>query len=307
MSDAEKFIEGTAESFERMMIPRVEITGVESETDVNKIDGLVFELYKEALSVLNLAAHLLDETANAKGGWPRNQAICAGLIVRIAKFMLVVTQLSAKGDRADVVFALNRSILETTVNLEFLLNKNEVGVFDQFVKFSLGPERELYDIIQSNIVKRGGEVLPIEKSMLASIDRVCKASDVKIEEAKQKYGDWGGGVKERLKYLGIEEQYIAVQRLPSHAVHGSWVDLCMRHLTYNSTNNVFGPDNSFANVDARLLGPIAIFVLQPTKIYLERYFSGVPDVKLVLDRIGDLRARIGQADSVHEKLFASQR
>jgi len=259
------------------------------------------------LSVLNLAAHLLDETANAKGGWPRNQAICAGLIVRIAKFMLVVTQLSAKGDRADVVFALNRSILQTTVNLAFLLTKNEDGASYQSVKISLGPEKELYDIIQSNIAKRGGEVLPIEKSMLASIDRVCKASDVKIEEAKQKYGDWGGGVKERLKYLGIEEQYIAVQRLPSHAVHGSWVDLCMQHLTYNSTNNVFGPDNSFANVDARLLGPIAIFVLQPTKIYLERYFSGIPDVKLVLDRIGDLRARIGLADSVHEKLLASER
>lgn len=212
MSDKKQMTEGTAEELKKSLMPRVEVVKIEDATDVEKVNDLVFELYKEALSVVNLAAHLLDDAANVKGGWPRNQAICGGLMIRIAKFMLVVTQLSAKRDRADVVCALNRSILESGVNLEFLLNKNEDAVFDQFVKFSLGPERELYDIVQANIAKRGGEVLPIEKRMLESINRVCEASSVKIEEVKQKYGDWGGGLRERLNNLGKEEQYISVQR-----------------------------------------------------------------------------------------------
>ena len=84
----------------------------------------MFELYKEAWSVVNLAAHLQDEAASAKGGWPRNQAICAGLMIRICKFMRVVTQLSAKGDRGEVVSALNRSIMESAINLEFLVWRN---------------------------------------------------------------------------------------------------------------------------------------------------------------------------------------
>jgi hypothetical protein len=109
----------------------------------------VFELYKEAVSVVNLAAHLPDEAAVVKGGWPRNRAICAGLMIRIAKFMLVVTQLSAKRDRGEVVHALNRSIMESAINLEFLVNANDDGYFDQFVKLSLGAERELYDAIHA--------------------------------------------------------------------------------------------------------------------------------------------------------------
>lgn len=304
MATKKQMTEGTAEELEKNLMPRVEIVGIGNEKSIDKINGLVFELYKEAVTVLNLAAHLLDDAANVKGGWPRNQAICAGLIVRISKFMLVVTQLSAKRDRADVVFALNRSILESAVNLEFLLTKNADAVFDQFVKFSLGPERELYDMIQAKIGERGGEVLPIEKRMLDSINGVCKRSGVKIEEVKQKYGDWGGGVKERLKALKKEEEYVAVQRLPSHAVHGTWVDLCMRHLEYDAKADVFLPDNSFTNVDARLLGPIATFVLQPTKLYLERFFSQVPDIAKLLERIKDLENRILEADAAHEKLMA---
>ncbi|MGC2528626.1 MAG: DUF5677 domain-containing protein [Candidatus Acidiferrum sp.] len=306
MNDKKRMTEGTPEELENNLMPRVETAGIVDETNIEKVNEVVFELYKEALSVVNLAAHLLDDAANAKGGFPRNQAICAGLMVRICKFMLVVTQLSAKRDRADVVFALNRSILESAVNSEFLLTKNDDAVFEQFVKFSLGPERELYDIIQTNITGRGGEVLPIEKRMLGSINRVCQVSGAKIEEVNHKYGDWGGGVRERLKALKKEEQYVAVQRLPSHAVHGTWVDLCMRHLEYDAEASVFRPDNSFAHVDARLLGPIATFVLQPTKLYLERFFSHVPATAMLLERIADLQNRIIEADAIHDKLMAQE-
>ncbi len=43
-------------------------------------------------------------------------------------------------DRADVVFALNRSITESATNLRYLLAKNEEQVFDQFVKAGLASE-----------------------------------------------------------------------------------------------------------------------------------------------------------------------
>src|ERR1700726_4728960 len=225
MNVPRQMTEGTTEALEEMLSPRVEIAGIASETETEKINAVAFELYKEAWSVVNLAAHLLDETASAKGGWPKNQAICAGLMIRICKFMLVVTQLSAKGDRAEVVSALNRSINESAINLEFLVKTNDDKYFNQFVKFSLGRERELYDIIQTNVAARGGEARPIEHRMLKSINDVCQASGVKIDEVNRKYGDWGGGIRERLRALNKEERYVGMQRLPSHAVHGTWVDL----------------------------------------------------------------------------------
>ena len=124
--------EGTAKKLARMLGPRVDTRGIGSEKDPEKINAIAFELYKESLSVVDLVAHLLDETASVKGGWPRNQAICAGLMVRISKFMLVVTQLSATGDRAEVINVLNRSILESAINMEFLVRTKDEKFFDQF-------------------------------------------------------------------------------------------------------------------------------------------------------------------------------
>ncbi len=306
MTDPKQIIEGTAEALEGMLCPRAEIPGIAGETDPEKINAVAFELYKEALSVVNLAAHLLDDAASVKGGWPRNQAICAGLMIRIAKFMLVVTQLSAKGDRADVVIALNRSIMESAINLEFLVGTSDDKYFDQFVKFSLGPERELYDIIQANVAAREGEVWPIEQRMLDSINDVCQASGVKIEEVNRKYGDWGGGLRERLKALNKEEQYVGKQRLPSHAVHGTWIDLYKNHLKHDSKTDVFTPNPEFSWVDERALGPIAIFVLEATKPYLVRFFSGIPESRLLSERIDDLRNRLLEAGAVHEKLMTKE-
>lgn len=304
MNDPEKMTEGSAEALEEMLSPRVDITRIERETDDEKLNILVFELYKEALSVVNLAAHILDEAAAAKGGWPRNQAICAGLMIRIAKFMLVVVQLSAKGNRCEVVAALNRSIMESAINLEFLIRANDDRYFDQFVKFSLGPERELYDVIQANVAGRKGEVWPIEQRMLDSINDVCSISGVKIEDVARKYGDWGGGLRERLKAINKEEKYLGMQRMPSHAVHGTWVDLCKNHLEYDAKADVFSPDPRFSQVDARLLGPLAWLVLDAVKPYVGRFFSGIPESKMLLERIDDLRNRIREADAAHERLIA---
>lgn len=301
--DLRKITEATTEALEEKLIARVEVEGIANETNPEKINEVAFELYKESLSVVNLAAHLLDEAASAKGGWPRNQAICAGLMVRISKFMVVVVQLSAKGNRAEVVSALNRSIMESAVNLEFLVGTDNEKYFDQFVEFSLGPERELYDIINANVQARLGQRWPIEQRMLESISDLCRASGMKIEDVNRRHRDWGGGLRERLKALKKEERYVGVQRIPSHAVHGTWVDLYKNHLEHLE-NGVFGPDNTFSLVDERSLGPIAIFVLEATKPYLERFFAENPETRLLLDRIDDLRNRLCETGAAHERLMA---
>jgi hypothetical protein len=287
-----------------MLGPRVEIAEIGKETDRRKIDGIVFELYKEALAIVNVTAHLLSETDAAKGGWPRNQAICGGLLIRISKFMLVVVELAADGNRADVVHALNRSILESAVNLEFLVRTKNDRFYEQFVTFSLGPERDLYDLIQQNIAARDGTILPIEERMMESINDVCKASGLKIEDVDRKVGDWGGGVRERLKAIKKERIYAVVQRIPSHAVHGTWVDLYKNHLEYMEKNQVYAPQPLQGWVDARLLGPTAIFVLDSVQAYIEKYFAHMQNFRIVQERVKDLQQRLFRAEEKHERLFA---
>jgi len=289
-----------------MLMPRVDISDLERETDHTRVDGVAFELYKETLSIVNLAAHLLSEEDANKGGWPRNQAICAGLLIRISKFMLVVVELAADGNRAEVVHAINRSILESAVNLEFLVCTRDQKFFEQFVKFSLAPERELYDLIQENIAARHGQVLPIERRMIDSINDVCKISGVRIEDVDRKTGDWGGGMRERLKAIKKEKIYAVVQRIPSHAVHGTWVDLYKNHLEYIDGSDVYAPQPNFAMVDARLLGPAALFVLSALRPYLERFFAQMENFVAIKQRFDDLEERIVRAEQTHERLFAGK-
>jgi hypothetical protein len=131
----------------------------------------------------------------------RDQGICAGLLVRITKFMLAIVQLvaTARAKRREVVLALSRCVMESAVNCGFLATSSDPTIFQRFVTTGLGPERELYDEIRANIQKRGGKVLPIETRMLEAIDGLSRASGVRIEDVSSKHQEWGGSFRDKLK------------------------------------------------------------------------------------------------------------
>jgi len=79
---------------------------------------IAFELYKETGVVLAVCSHSYMGEEPGKCALNRNQAICAGLLVRIAKFMTAVLQLVSTADQGEVVLALDRSILASTTNLD---------------------------------------------------------------------------------------------------------------------------------------------------------------------------------------------
>jgi hypothetical protein len=193
--------------------------------------------------------------------------------------------------------------MESAINLEFLARTTENKYFDQFVEYSLGPERELYDMIQSNIEARKAKVWPIEKRMLDSISNVCNASGLKIVEVERKHREWAENLRQRLKTLGKENQYVAMQRIPSHAIHGTSTDLVLHHLEYDDKASVFRPNVHWSSVDARLLGPTAVLVLEALEPYIERFLTAISESKLLSDRLHDLRDRILKADAAHEKLM----
>ena len=67
--------------------------------------------------------------------------------------------------------------------------------------------------------------------MLKSILDKCESSGVTIEDINLRAGSWGGSLKSRLSVLGFDEDaYTVLQRIPSHAIHGTWIDLLSNHL-----------------------------------------------------------------------------
>jgi len=210
----------------------------------------------------------------------------------------VVALLSGDPDREEVVLAFNRCISESAVNARFLADKDEDGFFDRFVEFSLGPERELYDLIISNVATKEDQILLIESRTLEFIDRVCNLSGSKIENVRPKYSDWAGGLRNRLEALGQAEKFVALGRVLSHAVHGTWVDLILNHL--REKDGGFAPEPSWSRVDSRLMLPVCAVVLESAYSYVRRFLGEHPELNSLYERVADLQARIGKVDQAHE-------
>ena len=141
--------------------------------------------------------------------------------------------------------------------------------------------------------------------MLKSIGRVCRASGIAITEVEPKMRDWGGGVRTRLIALGEGETYVAQQRGPSHAVHGTWVDLVQHHLTV--VEGGFQPDPTWSRVDSRLMLPVCVLVLAAAHAYIDAFFPPLPELEPLFERMNDLEARIRGVDKAHEAWFGSKR
>ena len=279
------------DDIEWLIGPPVEVTEevLEACKANEQFGALVYELYKETAGLVSASSGTYLGIDGVEIKLDRNQAICAGLLVRISKYMSSVVKLSANMEHGEAVQALNRCIIESAVNLRFLLFVDDDAVYDRFVRTSLCAERRLYDTIVSNIENRGGERFVIEDIMLQSIAEVCKQSGIGIEEVDPQNRSWGSNFYEKLKDLGIEDGYVGMYMIPSHAVHGTWVDLILNHL--NSKEEGFEPNWGHLQTDGELLGPLAIFVIEAVRQYLRTFFD--------LSEANPLHERL---DSVEERL-----
>ena len=282
---------------ESLLGPRVEVTDdvLEACQANDQFGALVYELYKETVRLVCASSGAYFGNGDDTIKLDRNQAICAGLMVRIFKYMLSVVKLCSDVEHGESVQALNRCIIESAVNLRYLLHKDDAAVYDRFVKSSLAAERELYDFIQENIKARGGEEFLVEQSMLRSIMEVCKQSGVKPEEVDMKAGSWGGSFKDRLIALGYDwPAYTALERIPSHAIHGDWVDLFKNHLLYSSYG--YEPNYDHLTTDGELLSPVSIFVVDAALEYLDKYFEG-DAIAPLFQRLSSVRERLRMVES----------
>ena len=234
--------------------------------------SLVFELYKEADGLISAIGASYPGNASHSVKFDRNQAICVGLLVRISKLMLSVIKLSSDIEHGETVKALNRCIVETSVNLRFLLLKDCNEVYEQFVKNGLRGERELYDIIHQNMEHRGNKQLAIEESMLKSILDKCESSGVRIEDVDLRARSWGGTFRDKLSALEFDDgAYTVLQRISSHAVHGTWVDLLSHHLVRHDDG--YEPNFDHLQTDGELLMPVACFAMDAAREYLDMFYD----------------------------------
>ena len=280
--------------------PPVEVTDeiIQACREKGVFGPLLFDLYKEAGRLLTVTSAAREGYPSGAPRLPRNQAICAGLLVRVSKLMISVVKLSSDIEHGETVQALNRCIIESIVNVRYLLLKDSEVVYDRFVKNGLRPERELYDIIHENIQSRDGKQLAVEASMLKSILGKCELSGIHIDEINPKAGSWGGSFESRVRALGFgESAYTIMQGIPSHAIHGTWMDLLNNHLVGNRDG--FEPRFDHTQTDGELLVPVAFLAVEATKEYADRYF-GRQLAGTLYERLENVQARLAKVETARE-------
>lgn len=280
----------------------------ENYTDISSIKKencteLSFYLSRETAILVILISSILKSIDDDNKALPRNQAICAGLLVRIMKFMGAVLSLMTDRVRnhGEVIMATNRCIVESSINLKFFCDKASEQDFDLFVKSGLGPDKELFDNIQENISIRGHE-LPIETRMLRSINNLFTISGINDLTELNNIPRWKS-YKTILTELNLEGSYASLQRIPSHLVHGTWPDLAMHHLEI--IENGFEPNLDSITPDSRLLCPINSMVLLSVKAYIEKYFSDVNGIALITDKVDSLMERNDTVDKFQESCLSA--
>ena len=236
----------------------------------NQFGTLSFHLYREGAILVWVTCNCYYSDTG-KISLTRNQAVCTGLLSRISKIMTSVLKLSSDSEHGETVQILSRSVIESCIDLQYLLAKDEDAIYERFVRTGLKGERELYDLIQANIAGRNGQELEIEQSMLLSIERTCEDSGVKIEDINPKEGSWGGSYRDRLQATGLGDGYPILQGMTSQAVHGSWSDLIRNYLEKSPEG--FKPKPDHTHTDGKLLGPMALFATNAAKAYVEKFFD----------------------------------
>lgn len=279
-----------------------------NEEEISKFNSddqfleLGFELTKEVACFLITTAGLgeLDSDDRPKL-LDKNKAIIVGLIIRLTKlYQSFLDQIAQK--RQEIVSILARCIVETAINIKYLLNEISDEKFQDFITYSLLNEKDFYELIKKNIDERGN-ILPIEERMLTSIKNSFEMSEIDIDNMPQKkLNQWKkDGIFGRFKSVEMEGFYSLYSML-CHSAHGNWQDLIMFNL--NKEGDLFSSNLGWTYPDFRSMLPYNFIILDVCRKYLETYYYEFLDAHLMY--IEDLIDRIGLLHALHEKFIHNE-
>lgn len=259
--------------------------------------GLGVDLLIEAGSYVCIAGNIVPPA----GKWNRHEAVLVGHLVRLYKLISALLDQTCQ-HRRETSFIFARLAVECIVNSMFLIKNDRPEVVQSYIEHSMRHEKRLRDRIRANIAARGGEVWPIEKRMLASIERSAKESGVDLDRIDPPKNWAGKNLFEKAQDVGLEEAYLGAFAGPSHSVHGNWQDLLEYHL--EAEDDGFSPDFEWHAPRPQSLTTVAHL----TVITLREFFSEIigPAGNAVAEKLPDLYERIQRLAHLHEEFLAAR-
>jgi hypothetical protein len=256
-------------------LPEFDPEMVERCRDRGEPMPLMFEWFKHvALLAIDVAA----TSPSQPGHLPRDRVhlgVLRGLLNRCARLMLSTVKLAHERRGGESVALLARCIAESALTAQWLIRKMEDDSFARYVGYAIRTDLKLKEVIDSNIAERGGEVLVIEERMLRSIERVASRAGTTVEAATatKKMPD----IASMIRDLGYPDQlYVTVQRIGSHAVHGSWTDLLFHYIEEQEDGSFTMTDTVDSVPHPNQLSMTALLVLDTMRSHSTFILHGAP-------------------------------
>jgi hypothetical protein len=214
--------------------------------------SILFEWYKYVGSLCNMVA-CLDSTSPALRPLPGvHYAVIIGLLNRCSRLMVANVRLSCTRRYGETTRLIDRSIAETAVKIQWLCQEDSPERFARYIADALRNDLLMKEHIEENIKNRGGRALAIENRMLDSIQRSIERGGMTETEVRAagRLPDFASICRD----LGFEDRfYLVVQRMGSHAVHGTWSDLLFNYLRYEEGQGFHPRDHDVETQDVQYI------------------------------------------------------
>ena len=271
----------------------------ENTSDEGEFNNISIEFFKELAQYTCIVScvYKYDDGQKRTRLWTRDEAILGGLLVRGSKLMSGFLE-AVCNNRMELALIFTRCLVETMINLKYLLTFQSPELFREFIVYSLRTEKKLHEAIEHNILERGQE-LPIETRMKASISMAFSKSGISIDDVDSSERDvWGESIYKRFKKLGMEKGYLPLFSLYSHFVHGNWQEILRYHLDCQEEG--FAPHCEWESTRPQPIFALGRIIGETTLHYAEEFLPDCWEAQDIKNAIQDCIARIVECDQLHE-------
>jgi hypothetical protein len=228
----------------------------------------------------------------------KDDAVVGGNLIRLIKLNTsFLENICLK--KSEICLIVNRCIAETAINLKYLLIESEERVKRNYIKYSLITEKELWEVIKSNIKERPENVWNIEKRMQKSIQNSFDNSDFDLDDINRS-SKWKS-IKSRADAVAGEMFYSVYYGISSHSVHGNWQDILTNNLDRNGEN--FKLHIDWQEPKPQMMDLAIILNLDILNLFIQKELDADQDTELLKKNYNTLLAYGNLLIESHEKML----
>ena len=169
-------------------------------------------------------------------------------------------------------------------------NEDNPDGFVRYLADGLKKDLDLKHHIEKNIKNRNGEILVIEERMLSSIQECISLSGLSEQEVHdaKRLPDFASICRD----LSIDELfYTIIQKMGSHAVHGTWSDLVFNYLGHEENQGFYQRDHDVETQDVQFIA-VSRLVLAALGAFLNFVTPDPADVADLISTLGSINQKL---------------